>query len=151
MVSEEGQTPPHRAPCLLRKVVQLGSYKSPEADILISFLMSCINAIQAELSWCRVSTCQGRCSASGRWAPTEAGSGMSGRICRLLVVHGKASRGEDKGAAPSVSVCLRVLSELTLGSAGPASREAREDTHRHCGWTGAKFLDIFRQRARSDF
>lgn len=106
-----GAEPARGAPCTAQKVTQLGRYKSPEADILISFLMSCINAIQAELSWCPVNIHQSRCKASGQSARTKAVSGVSGRACHLSV-FGKKPGEERTREQTRLSVCLWVVSEL---------------------------------------
>lgn len=100
----------HHPLSLLEKVLELGRYRSPKAGIFISFLMSCINAIQAELCWCLVNTCQGRCSASEHSARTKAVTRVSGRACHLL---GFAKSLGKKGRGHILSVCLWVLSELT--------------------------------------
>lgn len=102
--SEEGQAPHTEPPSLLAKAVQLGRYKRPEAGIFISFLMSCMNAIQAELSQCLLNTCQGRCSASGHSARATAVGRMSGRACCLLVFREKLWK-REQGSSP-ISLCL---------------------------------------------
>lgn len=107
-----GTEPARGAPRTAQKITQLGRYKSPEADILISFLMSCINAIQAELSWCPVNIHQSRCKASGHSARTKAVSGVSGRACHLPV-FGKKPGEERTREQTRLSVCLWVVSELT--------------------------------------
>lgn len=89
VASEERQAPHTEPSSLLAKAVQLERYKRPEAGISISFLMTCMNAIQAELSWCLLNTCQGRCSASGHPARATAVGRMSGRACCLLLCREK--------------------------------------------------------------
>lgn len=113
--SEEGQAPHTEPPSLLAKAVQLGRYKRPEAGIFISFLMSCMNAIQAELSWCLLNTCQGRCSASGHSARATAVGRMSGRACCLLVFREKLWK-REQGSSP-ISLCL-LTSTIRAGPLG---------------------------------
>lgn len=95
----------HRPLSLLGKVPELERYRSPNAGIFISFLMSRINAIQAELSRCSVNSCQGRCGASGHSARAKAVTRVSGRAYHLWGLR-KASGREDEGTDPSLSVCL---------------------------------------------
>lgn len=104
VASEEGQAPHTEPPSVLARAVQLGRYKRPEAGIFISFLMSCMNAIQAELSRCLLNTCQGRCGASGHSARATAVARMSGRACCLLVFREKPLK-RQQGSNP-ISLCL---------------------------------------------
>lgn len=89
MASEEGQAPHTEPPSLLARLCSWEGTKGPKQVFLFHFLMSCMNAIQAELSWCLLNTCQGRCSTSGHSASATAVGRMSGRACCLLVFREK--------------------------------------------------------------
>lgn len=126
MASEEGQAPHTELPSLLAKAVQLGRYKRPEAGIFISFLMSCMNAIQAELLRCLLNTCQGRCSTSGHSARATAVGRMSGRASCLLVFREKPLEERTREQPHLFMSAYKYSQSWSLGSAGPISLEARE-------------------------
>lgn len=126
MASEEGQAPHTELPSLLAKAVQLGKYKRPEAGIFISFLMSCMNAIQAELLRCLLNTCQGRCSTSGHSARATAVGRMSGRASCLLVFREKPLEERTREQPHLFMSAYKYSQSWSLGSAGPISLEARE-------------------------
>lgn len=126
MASEEGQAPHTEPPSLLARAVQLGRYKRPEAGIFISFLMSCMNAIQAELSRCLLNTCQGRCSASGHLARATAVGRMSGQSLLSPGLQGKASEERTREQPHLFMSAYKYSQSWPLGRAGPISLEARE-------------------------
>lgn len=112
---EEGQAPHTEPHSLLAKAMQLGGYKRPEAGIFISFLMSFMNAIQAELSSCLLNTCQGRCSASGHSARATAVAGCQAEPA-VSWCSGKSLWKTEQGSSP-ISLCL-LTSTVRAGPLG---------------------------------